>query len=193
MESLKNMIFSTIEKEIELKEFEQWLYRQEDLSFRMDEELILELYSFNYNQRGAGYEFNSRFIKYFDKEEFTNWKILTNLKMLGEGCKDPERILDDFKYLSEEGYSFLSHLGYAVYDLEECEYLGWDRPQLLEIIRDESIQLLKEIIDWLQEAPNNKLMDFKSKCQKSYITLPVKVAARPTNITQSKKWWKFWK
>ena len=55
MEDLKIRVFRTIEKEIELQDFEKWLYVQNDLSERMDEGLILELFSFNYNQRGASF------------------------------------------------------------------------------------------------------------------------------------------
>ena len=82
MENLKNKIFRTIEKEIELQEFEEWLYKQNDLSERMDEDLVLELFSFNYNQKGANYEFNRKFIEYYNQEEFTNWKILSHAQEL---------------------------------------------------------------------------------------------------------------
>lgn len=192
MEDLKVRIFRTIEKEIELKEFEHWLYKQSELSDRMDEDLILELFSFNYNQRGANYEFENRFLTYFDREEFTNWKIVANLKTLGEGCKEPERILSDFKDLSENGYSFLSHLGYAIYDLEECEFFGWDRPALIDVVRDESNQLLNELNDWLKNGPSKRLEDFTPKYQKLNITLPVRNRSQ-INSKKPTKWWEFWK
>jgi len=193
MEDLKNIIFKTIEKEIELQDFEEWLYKQNDLAERMDEELILELFSFNYNQKGANYEFDRKFVKYFDHEEFTNWKIIANLEMLRKGSNESERILWNFKDLSEDGYSFLSHLGYSVYDLEECEYLGWDRQKLLEIVRNESDQLLEELYDWMRESKSHDLKEFKSKFNKSYITLPTKTAVNVPKMVTQNKWWEFWK
>lgn len=193
MENLKNKIFRTIEKEIELQEFEEWLYKQNDLSERMDEDLVLELFSFNYNQKGANYEFNRKFIEYYNQEEFTNWKILANLKMLQNGCSKPERILWDFRDLSEDGYSFLNHLGYAVFDLEESEYLGWDRQKLLDIIHIEASQLLEELSDWTQKSKSKDLIEFKSKFKKSYIALPTWSEVKRRNTVKSKKWWEFWK
>lgn len=187
MEDLKNKIFRTIEKEIKLEDFEEWLYEQNDLSERMDEDLILELFSFNYGQKGACYEFERKFLGYFEKKEFTNWKIIANLEMLQKGCDESERVLRGFKDLSGDGYSFLSHLGYAVYDLEECEYLGWDRQKLLEVIRKESAQLLEELYDWKRESKRNDLVEFKSKFNKSHITLPVKTTVSVPKIATPNK------
>ena len=50
-QDLKKMIFMTIEDHLSLKEFESCLYSQEDLSDKMSEDLILELFTFNYNQK----------------------------------------------------------------------------------------------------------------------------------------------
>lgn len=58
---LKLKVFEVVEDQLPLKEFEEWLYGREDLSDRMNEDIILELYSFNYNNRDARYEFKSTF------------------------------------------------------------------------------------------------------------------------------------
>ena len=193
MEDLKNRIFRTIEKEIELQDFEAWLYEQNELAERMDEELILELFSFNYGQKGACYEFERKFLGYFEKEDFTNWKIIANLEMLRKGSNESERILWNFNDLSEEGYSFLKPLGYSVYDLEESEYLGWSKKKILEVIREESAQLLEELYDWMEEPKNGNLKEFKSNYNKSYITLPTKLGLSVPKIATQNKWWEFWK
>ncbi len=193
MEALKERTFKVIERQIEIKEFENWLYSETCLAERMDDDLILELYSFNYNQRGVDYEFRKLFLSFFNKKEFTDWKIIANLEMLRKGSDESERILWSFNDLTEEGYSFLSHLGYSVYDLEESEYLGWDRQKLLEIIREESAQLLEELNDWIRVSQSSDLKDFKSKFAKSHIALPVQIGLSDPKIDTPNKWWEFWK
>ena len=192
MEDLKIRVFRTIEKEIELQDFEKWLYVQNDLSERMDEGLILELFSFNYNQRGASFGFDRKFINYFDKKEFTNWKILANLKTLQNGCEEPERILCDFYDLSNGDYPYLSSLGYNQFELEDCEYYGWSRKERLKAIQKEADELLSEIEEWSASAQEVDLKDFEPKTKKLDMlrfSSPESSATEPIN----KKWWEIWK
>src|SRR5258706_2578242 len=96
--TLKEKVFQTIEEQIPLKEFEQWLYQQSDLLEKMSNDLILELFEFNYNQKGAHYEFKKSFVKYFDENEFMLWKIKANLRDLIAGKETKDRILHEFYY-----------------------------------------------------------------------------------------------
>lgn len=77
----------------------------------MGDDLDLELYSFNYNQRGVDYDFRKHFLSFFDEKEFTDWMIIANLETLSMGCKEPERILADFYDLGYGDYPYLSSLG----------------------------------------------------------------------------------
>jgi len=193
MESLKERIFKVIEKQIDIKDFERWLYSEKNLSDRMDEGLILELYSFNYNQKGVNYEFRKLFLQFFDEKEFTSWKIIANLKTLEEGCNVPERILADFYDLGYEDHPYLTSIGHTRDGLEDCEYYGWSRERMISEIQKEASQLLLEIQEWLQTAPNFDLSQFEPKTKKTDI-IPYSV---PTDFTAtergSKKWWEFWK
>ncbi len=192
MEHLKIRIFKTIEDEIKLQEFEQWLYKQSDLLEHMDEDFILELFDFNYNQKGAIREFKRKFIKYFDQEEFTNWKILSNLKTLRDGCQEPERILSDFVDLSYRNYPFLSSLAHNQYKLEDYEYFGGSRDGLLKDIQTEADELLNEIEEWSISVSDAGLKYFEPKTKK--INMPKYSVCENTSMTSAtKKWWEFWK
>lgn len=195
MEVLKERIFKVIERQIDVKEFESWLYSETSLAERMDDDLIFELYSFNYNQRGVDYEFRKLFLSFFDEKEFTDWKIIANLETLSEGCKEPERILADLDFydLGYDDYSYLSRLGYNQYELEDCEYYGWSREKMILEIGKEAKQLLIEIQEWLSTTSNTDLSKFEPKTKK----IDMVPNSIPNNVIEpqnnSIKWWEFWK
>jgi hypothetical protein len=193
MEALKERIFKVIERQTGIKEFENWLYSQTSLAERMDDDLILELYSFNYNQRGVDYEFRKLFLSFFNENEFTDWKIIANLETLSVGCKEPERILADFYDLGYDDYPYLSSLGYNQYELEDCEYYGWSREKMILEIGNEAKQLLLEIQEWLLTSSNTDLSKFEPATKNmdmiSY-NIPNNVITTENN---SNKWWEFWK
>jgi len=185
-------IFKVIEKQTEIKEFEKWLYSEETLVDQMDNELILELYSFNYNQRGVDYEFSKLFLSFFDEKEFIDWKIIANLETLSERCNTPERILGDFYDLIDV-YSFLTSVGYHPYELEDCEYFGRSRSEMIAEIQNEAKQLLLEIQEWLLTSSNKDLRYFVPKPKKTEATpyhVPMNVIIPEISTT---RWWEFWK
>lgn len=168
MEALKERIFKVIEEQIDIKEFEIWLYSKTSLSERMGEDLIFELYSFNYNQRGVGYEFRKLFLSFFDEKEFTDWKIIANLETLSVGCKEPERILADFSDLGYEDYPYLMSIGDYQYQLDDYElYGGWSREKMISEMQKEADELLSEIQEWLMNSSNGDLMNFEPKTKKN--------------------------
>lgn len=193
MEDLRERIFKVIEKQIDMKDFENWLYSNIQLSERMDEELILQLYSFNYNQQRVDYEFRKLFLSFFDEREFTDWKIIANLQTLSEGCKEPERILADFYDWGYKNYPYLTSIGYNKYELEDCAYFNRSREQMINEIQEEASQLLAEIKDWLRITANVDLSEFKPKTKKIDM-VPFNISENVITIDNtSKKWWEFWK
>lgn len=189
MEDLKNRIFRAIDKEIELQDFEEWLYEQNDLVERMDEDLLLELFNFNYNQRGACYEFKNKFPNYFDEDEYVLWKILFNLRTLSKGAKEPDRIIGDLYDLSHSGYEFL----YSIGSLEDYNYFGWAREEFLKATVDESKELLLELEEWLSQNPTCDLKEFRrlDSTQKN-INTDDRIECSMEVVKQN-KWWEFWK
>src|SRR5687767_1943229 len=102
LQELKENILKTIEEQMSVKEFEYWLYRHEELSNYMDINIVLEAFSFNYNQKGARYAFKSSFLEYFDREEFLRWKVKLNLQDLIAGNPTRDRILNEFYWMGYE-------------------------------------------------------------------------------------------
>jgi hypothetical protein len=193
MEALKEKVFKVIDRQIEIKDFESWLYDQSSLSERMDEALILELYSFNYNQRAASFEFKQLFLPFFDEKEFIEWKIIANLKTLSAGCNEPERILGDFYKMGCESYPCLAAIGYNNYWIEDCEQFGWSRQKMIREIQNEAKLLLFEIEEWLETSSYNDLMQFQPKSKKLEMENNTTSDAPISTEVDSKKWWEFWK
>jgi hypothetical protein len=185
-QELRNMIFMTIEDHLSLGEFETWLYGQESLSNQMSEELILGLFSFNYNQKGAKYEFRSTFLKYFEREEFMLWKVKTNLQDLIDGRETRDRILNDFYTIGYDEVPCIQGLGYYMYELEDADYYRMGKQTVIESLKKEAVELLQEII-----AEESKNSEFKISSFKRVPRLEFSVGV--TTANNSKEWWKFWK
>ena len=158
-ETLKQKVFMAIEEQLPLKEFEAWLYKQHDLSEMMGIDLILSLFSFNYNQRGAQYEFKGTFLKYFDRQEFILWKVKANLLDLIEGKETRDRILHEFYSLSYE-YPFLQSIGYYMYSLEDIGYYRNISAALKELNED-AAQLLQNIKEQENNIPGFRISEFR--------------------------------
>lgn len=183
---LKKMIFMTTEEHLSLKEFETWLYSQESLSNRMSEDLILELFTFNYKQKGAKHEFKNTFLKYFEKEEFMLWKVKANLQDLVDGRETRDRILNEFYWIGSDELPFLQSLGYYIYELEEADHLNIGKQSVIQNLKKEASELLQELL-----AEESKNSAFKIS---SFRRIPrVGFSAQITTADNSKEWWKFWK
>ena len=150
-----------IEEQLPLKEFETWLYDQHDLSEMMSNDLILSLYSFNYNQQDAQYEFKSTFLKYFDRQEFMLWKVKANLSDLIEGKGKRDRILYEFNRLGYEECPFLRNIGYYMYYLEDIKYYGNGTDAALEDLKQDASLLLKNIKEQENNIPGFKISEFR--------------------------------
>ncbi len=180
------MVFKTIEDHLPLKEFETWLYDQEDLSNQMGHDIILELFTFNYNQNGAKYEFKSTFLKYFDKEEFMLWKVKTNLQDLIDGRETRDRILNDFYWIGYDEVLCIQGLGYYMYELEDRYYYRTGKQTVIERLKKEAAELLQDII-----AEESKNSEFKISSFRRVSLLEFNAKVTTTNHT--KEWWKIWK
>jgi hypothetical protein len=185
-QELKKMVFKTIEDHLPLKEFETWLYDQEDLANQMKEDLIIELFTFNYNQNGAKYAFKNTFLNYFDKEEFMLWKVKTNLQDLIDGRETRDQILNDFYWIEYDEVPCIQGLGYYMYELEDADYYRMGKKSVIESLKKEATELLQEILT--EEGKNS---EFKISMFKRVPRLVF--SAEVTNPNNSKGWWKFWK
>ncbi len=185
-QELKKMIFMTIEDHLSLKEFESWLYSQEVLLNKLNQGFILELFTFNYNQKGAKYEFKNTFLRYFEMEEFMLWKIKTNLQDLIDGRETRDRILNDFYWIGHDEVPCIQGLEYYVYELEDTDYYGMGKQTVIESLKKEAAELLQEIC--VEESKNTEFKISLFKRMPRFV-----FSAEVTNANNSKEWWKFWK
>lgn len=174
-----------IEEQLSLSEFESWLYKQEDLSNQMSDDLILAIFSFNYNQRAARHEFKN-FLQYFDEEEFLLWKVKANLQDLIDGKETRDRILREFYEMGYDQLPFLHSLGYYMYEFEDADYLGIGKQSLIDNLKKEANDLLAEI-----QVEESKNAEFKIS---SFKRMPrLEFSSQIVNTANTKEWWEFWK
>ncbi|MFA0963940.1 hypothetical protein AB9P05_19190 [Roseivirga sp. BDSF3-8] len=176
---------------ISLKTFECWLYRQA-LAVHMDDEFILEVFSFNYNQKRACRTFLHHFRSLFTTPHYNEWKIGIYLNQLA-GRKEPsEEILHEINYTLSEEYPFLTNHGYFYYAFAEDNMMpSHSQEALQEDIRSEAADLLAQLQEALIPNPGMHMRDFEpgpvQKEEHPEPAAPVKVPA-PTH-----PWWKICK
>jgi hypothetical protein len=180
---LKEKVFMVIEQQMPVKVFEAWLYDQQDLSEMMSNDLILALFSFNYNQRDAQFEFKNTFLKYFDEQEFMLWKVKANLSDLIAGKETRNRILREFYNLEYDKYSFLHGIGSYIFNFEDIEYYGNDINAALKELKQDASHLLKQIEEQ-EKHPGFKISEFRR-----YPAIEIRIPA----FYNKNKWWEFWK
>jgi len=145
---------------LSLTDFEQWLYRNEALSYLMNSDAVLMAYEFNYGQPDSKYEFNKLFLKVFC-DEFLVWKVKANLTELINGTDRTELIVGDFYTLGNQGYSWAYSIGYYEYLLDNSLYDYGDSSEVLNNLKTESAQLLSMIMDQEKGHSDFKLSDFR--------------------------------
>lgn len=145
-----------MEEQLPLKDFEQWLYAQNELLDSVNDDFILELFTFSYSQKAAHYAFRNSFLQYFDKEEFMLWKVKANLRDLMEGKETRDRILNDFYKLGYDEFSFLQNLSYYMFELEDVGYGGRSEAEIMKKLKEDAQSLLTDI-----ESEETKNLDFK--------------------------------
>lgn len=184
-EELKIMIFQAVENQFPLGDFESWLYKQEELSEQMSENLVLELYSFNYKQKDAKHTFKAVILPYFEKEEFMRWKIKVNLQDLING-RNVNDILSEFYWQLKDELPFLTNLSYSLFELDEIDYGYRSRIQVMESIKSEATLLLDELLEDERTNPEFAIYSFNKKAV-SWID------TKMADAENSKKWWQLWK
>jgi hypothetical protein len=181
LKALKQNIFRVFDYQISLKDFESWLYTNTELANLLNDEIVLETYSFNYNQKDAGDNFKNRMKSYFDLEEFILWKVKSNLSDLINGTNDSQRILRDLTYLGYDGYGFLISIGHYKNRIEDHELHAQNVEDIHNQLKENCSILLAEINRQESNKLDFKLSDFQN---------PADLNQQPLTITW--EWWKPW-
>lgn len=139
-------VFKVLEGYMPLSEFEEWLYKSEELDELMTLDIVLEAYSFNYKQRDAKFAFKEVIFRHLDEDEFLLWKIKSNLGELINGSDRVESIVIDFYKLGGKGYPWSYSIGYYEYVFDNSLYDYGDREETLNDLKAEAAQLFSLII-----------------------------------------------
>lgn len=162
MEYIKEQFFKYLYGEITLKEFEEWIYKYEELEVYLGKDHYIDLISFNFNSRDAKVYIKDLFKKKFNWEEFEYWrttKLLTDILSGKIEIVLGTRLLREL-YLEQEanlttplisialGVGFESEIGgcpiqseyhlWSKKDLKKyLEPIGWYRDQFYSTVKEE--------------------------------------------------------
>jgi hypothetical protein len=161
-EKIKERFYRTINGDISLDDFEQWLYVEKELEKHLNSEDYLDLISLSYKKSGAKYELWNLLKKYIDFGEFEKYKML---ELLNEAKQKTERlpyILMAFYDLYCKGYYFLQDLGLGIGLAIEVPRVNnttadtWDeltseqQKELLVSFSPELEECIEQVIFWLK-------------------------------------------
>ncbi|MCI0395538.1 MAG: hypothetical protein L0332_21900 [Chloroflexi bacterium] len=110
--NVEETLFRFLIGEIPLEEFETWVYSSKELESYLNSDAYLELISFNFQKKGAGYEVKSLLYKHIDVGKYETWRIKKLLGQLLNEERDLVELLEIFYVLYCGGYRFLERIGY---------------------------------------------------------------------------------
>lgn len=104
--------YDTIFGNVNLEEFEHWIYSDKETESIFSEDEYLDLISFNYKKNGAKYDLKNLLTnKYIGLGEYESWKLLNLLYAAKDRDENLPDILRQFYDLYCRGYDFLNDLG----------------------------------------------------------------------------------
>ena len=152
---LEQKIHQVIIQKISLKDFEQWLYQNDELEV-LNPNLYLELISFDYSHESSFKEFQISFAKFVDRYKFEVERIkdyLCSIIDRDENCA--KSILMTYE-LYCMGYEFLQKLGLkyglCLIDTSYPEKLIDSYNKVVDMFYPDIIYDAKNVLGWLEES-----------------------------------------
>jgi hypothetical protein len=152
-EDFKSELFKACLSLENLKKFEQNLYQNQVLKYQMANSFVFTLFEFNYNQKGALFEFKRIVFEKCDKDEFNYYECKkTCEEILVESISDEkiEEIRDKLLEYGEYNYGIIYNLALEVEQYPDFEFSmagiqGW------EGIVEEAKHVLKQMQEYESE------------------------------------------
>ncbi len=197
-------IYSLLNSEISISEFEQWVYSHADvLENELADDIFLELISFRYQLSGAKYDLSKLLRTLIDEADYEKYRILKLLNDTLIYSPNSRQNIAQFYDLYCEGYDFFNDLAFpygldAVAPLQNEEDTGAMVKNYYPKITTE----IQKVISWIEnkeivlkplseeDFPKYDYEDnrqFHIPQRQNYQHIPEKM--RP----KQKKWWQFWK
>ncbi|GLX78284.1 hypothetical protein tinsulaeT_16240 [Thalassotalea insulae] len=111
MNTLELVFFKLVSHEIELSEFESWVYSESRLEEILSSDDYLELISINYKTPSSLYEAQKILTSYFSMGKYYEWNIRNILQKIVEKPNDVHKYIEQCYNLYCEGFGFMDNLG----------------------------------------------------------------------------------
>jgi hypothetical protein len=163
--------FELVHGGLEIKEFENWIYNNNDLENILNKDDYLDLISLNFKSKHIKYEIEKLLGKYIDYSKLEKKRVLSLLYRVLESRKDLPDILREFYYMYCHGYHFFQDLGLGyglTCEVPPSKYCSDNWDELKEKERNEIIngffpQIesdIKRAIHWIE---NDKIILTRTK------------------------------
>jgi hypothetical protein len=205
----KIIFFKAMHGDIDLGQFEKWIYENKDLEKIIAPDKYLELIELNYRKSGAKYELFKKLESIISLGDYQKWKLMAILdKALLKDNSFPQ-LMEEFYDLYCDGYYFLHDLGLGyglLFTIPPSKYKvdSWDEltcDQKSNFINDLFPKIEKEILKvkgWIaqgkivltgtkDELNRYDFEDFRTDEEKKS-----EVWTTVTGSVGKKKWWRFW-
>ena len=189
---LKEYIYGVISETIPITKFEQWLYTQTELVDDLDNELNLALFSFDYKQRGAVYEFTKIVTPHIDGKDVELWRSKAYLCVLAVGNEGEihAKVLDYFNDWEYDGCVALHYLGsdvknYWSYYNDPIEVIKSD-------LRKEALELFVRVCFEESKVPGFDIYQFPYFKIGESEEISEIISSSIEGMSK-KKWWQLWR
>ncbi len=206
MNTFELTIFKLIAREVEINEFEQWVYSEKSLEDLLNSEEYLSLISLSYKQPSSLYEAEKILKRYIDVGKYYDWYLRRVLQKIIEHQNDVHKYIEQCYDMYCDGYSFLDNLGLGyglAITVPPFNYNAgtWDKlelseqKKLVEGFYPDVVNEVEKVIRWL-DTKKIILTGHDGTYQGiQYSDSREPEEKEPTGYkvtTPTKKWWKMW-
>lgn len=110
-DAIKHIFFKVMHGKVPIRDFEQWVYTNEQLEALLPEDDYMELLSFNYQQRGAKYLLFHLLSRLVSLGEYETYKLRLLLESARHRNMELPGVLEQLYERYYRGYTFLQSLG----------------------------------------------------------------------------------
>ncbi len=191
MNPVELVFFKLVSHEIELLEFEKWVYSESKLEEILSPDDYLELISINYKTPSGLYEAEKVLSNYFSMGKYYEWNIRNILQKITDKPNDVHKYIEQCYDLYCDGFNFMDNLGMGY-------GLGLTCPDYYnEKVDDYYPQILGEVEKVLEWLDNGKIVITGHSGEYQGIEYEDNRSVEekePTGykVQESKKWWQFW-
>ena len=111
MHPVELTFYKLVSKEIELSDFENWVYTETTLEQTLNSDDYLEIISINYKTPSGLYEAQKVLSKYFFMGKYYEWSVRNILHKIIAKPKDVHKYIEQCYDLYCEGFGFMDNLG----------------------------------------------------------------------------------